>query len=260
LYKSKMMSKSMKKSHIVLITSCISLVVIMIIAVAFVIWASAALGPAPEALAALQSTDQVKITNSPSWITFQPSNKTVNTGLIFYPGGKVEFRSYAPALKQIAQAGYLVVLPNMPLNLAFLDPDKAAEIIKAFPEVMNWALGGHSLGGSMAAMYAAAHPDKIKGLVLWASYPSSTDDLHNKGVKVIMVFGTLDGLVTQSKLDAARSLLPLDTFWVPIPGGDHAQFGSYGPQPGDNPATLSPFDQQMLAVKATVSFLESLSK
>jgi hypothetical protein len=254
------MRKPMKKSHIVLITSTISLLVILIIAAGFVIWASAALGPAPEALTALQSNEKVKIINSPSWIAFKPQNKTVNTGFIFYPGGKVEFRSYAPALRQIAEAGYLVVLPNMPLNLAIFDPNKAAEVINAFPEVMNWAMGGHSLGGSMAAMYAATHPEKIKGLVLWASYPSGTDDLHDKGVKVLMVFGTLDGLVTQSKLEAARLLLPLDTFWVPIPGGDHAQFGSYGPQPGDNPATITPFDQQLAAVKATILFLQNLSK
>jgi hypothetical protein len=250
----------MKKSHIVLISTTISLVVILIIATGFVIWASAALGPAPEALLALQSNDQVKIINTPSWITFEPLNKTADTGFIFYPGGKVEFRSYAPALRQIAEAGYLVVLPNMPLNLAIFAPDKAAEVIKAFPQVMKWAVGGHSLGGSMAAMYSAANPDKIKGLILWASYPSSTDDLHDKSIKVLMVFGTLDGLVTQSKLDAARTLLPLDTSWVAIPGGDHAQFGDYGPQPGDNPATISPVEQQMTAVKATISFLQDLSK
>jgi dienelactone hydrolase len=254
------MSKSMKKSHIFLITTSISLAVLFVIAIGFVVWASAALGPSPEALAALQNTNTVQIISNPSWITFQPVTKSANTGLIFYPGGKVEFRSYAPALRQIAEAGYLVVLPNMPLNLAIFDPNKAADIIKAFPQVMNWAVGGHSLGGSMAAMYTAAHPDKIKGLVLWAAYPSSADDLHDKSVKVLMVFGTLDGLVTQSKLDAARILLPLDTFWVPIPGGDHAQFGDYGPQPGDNPAAVSPIEQQMEAVKATVKFLQGLSK
>jgi len=250
----------MKKSHIILITSTISLLVIVIIATGFVIWASAALGPTPEALAALQSDDQVKIIDNPSWITFQPINRPVDTGFIFYPGGKVEFRSYAPALRQIAKAGYLVILPNMPLNLAIFDPNKANEIIKTFPQIMKWAVGGHSLGGSMAAMYTAANPDKIKGLVLWASYPASTDDLHDKGVKVLMIFGTLDGLVTQSKLDAARNLLPLDTSWVPIPGGDHGQFGDYGSQPGDNPATISPLEQQMATVKATVLFLQNLSK
>ena len=254
------MRNTMKKSHILLISTSISLLIIVLIIAGFVVWSSAALGPTPEALAALESTSSVKIISTPSWITFQPSTQPANVGLIFYPGGKVEFRSYAPALRQIAEAGYLVVLPNMPLNMAVFDPDKASAIIKAFPSVMNWVMGGHSLGGTMAAMYAAAHPDQIKGLVLWAAYPSSTDNLHDKGVKVLMVFGTLDGLVTQSKLDAARMLLPFDTSWVPIPGGDHAQFGDYGPQPGDNPATVSAFDQQMAAVKATVKFLKNLSK
>jgi hypothetical protein len=254
-----MENKSSKKLSF-FIASGITLIVIFSILGGFVLWASNALGPDADALAALSNSSDVAVINTPSWITFKPVNKAVKTGFIFYPGGKVEFRSYAPALKQIAKDGFLVVLPNMPLNLAFLNPEKAAEIIKSFPDVVNWAVGGHSLGGSMAVIYAASHPNEIRGVVLWASYPSSSDDLSSKGIKVLMVFGTQDGVITQAKLDAARPLLPLDTLWVPIKGGNHAQFGDYGSQPGDNPAIISAIEQQAQAVKATIAFLASLNQ
>lgn len=255
-----MMKHEAVKKHYFILISILTVLVVTIVAGGFILWASEALGPAPEALSALQNTDKVKIVSNASWIAFEPLRHPVKTGFIFYPGGKVEFRSYAPALQSIAEQGYLVVLPNMPLNLAFLDPNKANQIIQSFPEVVDWVLGGHSLGGAMAATYVATHADRIKGLVLWAAYPANTDSLRQKGIKVLMVFGTQDGLVTREKLDATRELLPLDTLWVPIEGGNHAQFGFYGQQPGDNQALISALEQQKQAVKATLDFLSTLSK
>ena len=253
------MKRKLHRSPIFLLSVLVSGTVLILISLNFVIWASAPFGPDPEALSALQSTENVNVIHYASWITFQPANKPVSTGFIFYPEGKVEFRSYAPTLKKIAEAGYLVVLPNMPLNLAFFEPEKATQIINSFPKIIKWAVGGHSLGGNMAALFTTNHPEEVKGLVLWASTPLGIQNLNKSQVKVLMVFGTLDGLVPQSKVDAARSLLPVDTLWVPIIGGDHSQFGNYGSQPGDNPALLSAFDQQNQAVVATINFLQNLS-
>lgn len=252
------MRRFFRRSPILLISVTVSGLVTVLILLNFIIWASAPFGPSPEALDALQSTDKVNVVDHASWISFQPVNQSVDTGLIFYPEGKVEFRSYAPTLKKIAEAGYLVVLPNMPLNLAFFEPEKASQIIDSFPKIIKWAVGGHSLGGSMAALFTANHPDQVQGLVLWASTPLGIENLNRSQVKVLMVFGTLDGLVPQSKVEAARSLLPVDTLWVPIIGGDHAQFGNYGAQPGDNPALLSALEQQNQATIATIHFLQTL--
>ena len=41
-----------------------------------------------------------------------------------------------------------------------------------------------------------------------------------------------------------------------IEGGNHAQFGNYGPQKGDLPATISAQDQQAQTVEAIANFLE----
>jgi hypothetical protein len=53
-------------------------------------------------------------------------------------------------------------------------------------------------------------------------------------------------------------LLPADTVWIAIQGGDHAQFGWYGPQSGDNPATIGREEQQKQIIQATITFLDSL--
>jgi len=224
----------------------------------FVIWASGASAPMPEALAALQSDGQVTVQNS-QWLIFRPVATPSTAGLIFYPGGKVDYRAYAPALRAIAAQGYTTVIAPMPLNLAVFAPDRAANIIAALPEVKQWAVGGHSLGGSMAAHFAYAHPNAVQGLVLWASYPASSDNLSSHNLAVVSISGTLDGLATPAKVEASRPLLPAATRWVPIAGGDHAQFGWYGPQAGDNPAAISREEQQKQVVAATLDLLQSLS-
>jgi pimeloyl-ACP methyl ester carboxylesterase len=223
----------------------------------FVAWGSTPARPMPEALAARQSTSQVTVTTG-GWLTFTPAAMQPSTGLIFYPGGRVDYHAYTPAALVIAEKGYLVVIPHMPLNLAVLNPGAAAGVIAAHPEIRHWAIGGHSLGGSMAANFVYTHPGAVDGLVLWASYPATSNNLGQAGVRVLSISGTLDGLSTPEKIAASRSLLPANTVWVPIRGGDHAQFGWYGLQSGDNPATISREEQQQQIVQATLSFLETL--
>lgn len=225
----------------------------------FVVWAEMTPIPMPEALAALQSDSQVEVT-ADRWLIFRPVNLEPATGLLLYPGGRVDSRSYAPAARAIAAEGYLVAIVPMPLNLAIFGADRASEVMAAFPEVDHWAIGGHSLGGAMAARYAHGHPSEAQGLVLWAAYPDASNDLSARDLTVTSIYGTLDGLATQDKIAASRSLLPPETQWVAIEGGNHAQFGWYGPQSGDNPATISQEAQQQQIVEATLRLLGHLSQ
>ncbi len=222
----------------------------------FVIWAENPLGPAPAALAALESDLQVTVTIGEN-IVFAPVGTQPATGLIFYPGGRVDARSYAPALHQIAAQGYLVVLVPAPLNLMVFAPGKAADVIPQYPNIRHWAIGGHSLGGAMAANFVYTHPGSVDGLVLWAAYPASSNDLSQAGVKVLSIYGSND-MAGMGPFDASHALLPADTTWVVIQGANHAQFGDYGPQPGDNPASIDRASQQKQAVDATLEFLRSL--
>jgi len=223
----------------------------------FLLWASDSRPPMPEALASLETDPDVQVSLEP-WITFTPVGGQPNQGFIFYPGGLVEPEAYAPAARAISEAGYLVVITPMPLNLAVLNPGAASDVIAAHPEIQSWAIGGHSLGGSMAASFAKQNPDTIDGLAFWASYPADSSDLSAQPIAVTSIYGTLDGVATPDQVLAAKPLLPVDTAWVPIEGGNHAQFGWYGPQPGDQPATISRAEQQRQVVGASIRLLEKL--
>ncbi len=232
------------------------LALLVLLIVGFVIWASTPARPMPEVYERVP--DLSEVSPGERWLTFSPDGHTPTVGLILYLGGHVDFRAYAPTAQAIAERGYFVVLVRMPLNLAVFAPDAAAEVIAVYPEIEHWAVGGHSLGGAMAAHFAATHPGLVDGLVLWAAYPASSDDLSQSGVRVVSISASFDGLATPDKIDASRPLLPVDTVWVTIEGGNHAQFGWYGPQPGDSPAAISREAQQIQIIEATVALLESL--
>jgi len=233
------------------------LILLGIISGGFVLWGSTPAKPLPEVLTALQSDAQVTVTLG-NWLVFTPVASKPATGFIIYPGGRVDYRAYAPQAHVLAAQDNLVVIVHMPLNLAVFDPNAAETVIAAHPEIMAWVVGGHSLGGSMAANFAHTHPKQLQGLVLWASYPAASDDLSQSKLKVLSISGTLDGLSTPARIKASHSLLPEGTIWVPIAGADHAQFGWYGPQAGDNPASINREEQQRQIVQATAAFLEAL--
>ncbi len=225
--------------------------------VGFVGWAAGAAAPLAEAQAAMQSDAQVAVTTNP-WLVFQPVGATAQTGLILYPGAKVAPAAYAPAAHQFAAAGYLVIIVPMPLNLAIFDADRATAVIATYLQVRHWAIGGHSLGGAMAAQFAYAHPAAVQGLVLWAAYPPDGGSMADRPLAVVSISGTQDGLAIPAKIAASRPLLPPTTTWVPIAGGNHAQFGWYGPQDGDGVATISREAQQAQVVSATLQLLQGL--
>lgn len=247
-------TKGMKKRRLLTIF-IIGLVVL--VTSGFVAWGNTPARPMPEAVDALQSDSQITVATE-NWLTFTPAASQPVTGLIIYPGGHVDYRAYAPTARQIAAQGYMVVIVKMPLALAVLDPDAAQEVIAAHPEIQNWVVGGHSLGGAMAANFARNNPDSVDGLVLWASYPASSDDLSTSMLKVVSIYGTLDGLATGDQIGSSRALLPGSTTWVAIEGGNHAQFGWYGNQAGDLQATISRLDQQAKIISATITLLERI--
>lgn len=226
------------------------------LALAFLLWASTPARPMPEVFERVPGLNEVGANER--WLTFVPDGGAPTVGLILYPGGRVDFRAYAPAAQAIADQGYLVVLVRMPLNLAVFAPDTAAEVMAAYPQIEHWAVGGHSLGGAMAAHFAATHPGSVQGLVLWAAYPAASDDLSRSDLRVVSISASLDGLATPEKIAASRPLLPPETVWVVIQGGNHAQFGWYGDQNGDNPSAISRETQQTQVIAATVALLESL--
>ena len=232
--------------------------VLLISLLGFVIWGSTPLQATPEALIALQSTPTLSVETVQGWTVFRPASNPGRTGLIFYPGGRVDYRAYAPLLRAVAEQGYLVVLTPMTLNLAVFGIETAAAVLPAFPEIQHWAIGGHSLGGSMAAQYVINHPGELDGLVFWASYPAGS--MLDNPVQVLSISASNDGLATPAKIDDSRKLLSPTTTFLTIEGGSHAQFGSYGAQPGDGTPTILPASQWQQTVKATTELLQQIGR
>jgi hypothetical protein len=223
-------------------------------ALAFFVWASNAAQPQSAALAALVPDERVEVQLEP-WISFTPDDPKP-TGVILYPGGRVDPRAYAVTARGLAEAGYLTVIVPMPLNLAVFAPGRAREVMQAYPQIEHWVVGGHSLGGAMAANFAAQNTDPVDGLVLWAAYPAGGDDLSGSGLPVASISGSLDGLADPTAIAGSRPLLPADTAFVEIAGGNHAQFGDYGPQAGDTTASITPEAQWDQVIAATLALLQ----
>ncbi len=202
---------------------------------------------------AMQGSDAVTVEQSGNLTVFAPEQP--EAGFIFYPGGKVEHTAYAPLLLELAEEDVLCVLVKMPLNLAVLDMNAAEGIPEQFPEIENWYIGGHSLGGSMAASYAADHAEELEGLVLLAAY--STADLTETGLEVLSIYGSEDEVLNMEKYGQYLPNLPENTAEAVIDGGNHAQFGSYGPQEGDGEATVTPQAQLAFTLQLVLDLTEN---
>ena len=196
-------------------------------------------------------TGNVRAEQNGDVIWFVPEDPTA--GLIFYPGGKVEDTAYAPLLRACAENGILCALVRMPGNLAVLDANAADGLQQEHPEVTTWYIAGHSLGGAMAAGYAATHEKDFDGLILLAAY--STKDLSQTPLRVLSVYGSEDGVMNRESYEKNRSNLPKDTTEVVLDGGCHAQFGSYGPQDGDGIPTISGEEQVRRTTEVIVAFI-----
>lgn len=186
----------------------------------------------------IESTDQLTF--------FYPDEKTDrSTAMIFYPGGKVEYTAYSPLLVKLAEEGITGILVKMPFNLAVFDINAADKIFNDLPEIKNWYIGGHSLGGAMASSYASDNSESIKGLILLAAYP--VDDIS---IPVLAVYGSNDGVLDITKLQNIKSI-------VEIEGGNHAYFGNYGEQGGDGTAAITRDEQQEETVAAIMDFIKN---
>lgn len=223
----------------------------------FLGWALWIPSPMPEALAAMASDDTVEVRTEPT-LTFLPKSTKPKAGIVIYPGARVDPRSYAPLGRRLAEAGYLAAIPFVRLNMAVFEPDAAARVIAENPDIPTWVAAGHSLGGTMAARFAEANPAQFRGVVFLGSYPLAASQLKDSGLAVLSVYGTLDGVSEPREVRAAELVLPAKTVWVAIEGGNHAQFGYYGDQSGDNAAAISREEQQRQTAAAIISFLSSL--
>lgn len=176
----------------------------------------------------------------------------VGTGFTFYPGGQVERDAYAVLAQKLAKKGFTVILEEVPFDLAVFDPNSAEGNRELLPEITNWYIGGHSLGGVVAANYLASHDEPFSGLIMLASY--ATDDISHLGLPVLCIHGDKDGVLSMEAHDENSEMLPEGVEEAIIKGGNHGQFGNYGKQRGDQDADISREEQQEQTVKLIYDF------
>ncbi|PAF30296.1 alpha/beta fold hydrolase [Paenibacillus sp. 7516] len=233
------------------------LLALIVIGCGFVAWKLfTPYGPQEMAQKAMETADQVTVSEQENWIDFMP-DKPEGISVIFYPGGLVKPESYAPLAHELAKAGHHTVIAKMPVNLAVLKQNLADDIRNAYPDE-SFVMGGHSLGGSMAARYAASHPDALQGIFFLASYPDQKGSVKSLGIQALSILGTNDEVVNATKYQNGRAYLPEDTVYYTIEGGNHSQFGDYGHQSGDGEPEITGEEQLSQTVKAVTEWLEGI--
>lgn len=236
----------MKKAHIslrkkLLISAVTALAILAILAGAFFWYVSDYYRAEDVALVVMAQDDGLTVQDN---LTILSPSYPTDTAVIFYPGAKVEAAAYLPLLDQIRRTGVICILVNMPFHMAIFDAGAAQDVIDDFPEITHWYIAGHSMGGAMASQFAANHADEVDGLILLGAYiygdypPADT----------LTVYGSLNQSV-EDKIDYTENV-------VEIQGGNHAQFGNYGPQKGDAPAAISAEEQQAQTVDAIAAFID----
>ena len=199
----------------------------------------------------LTSTNDLTVIQNEDSIVYVPED--VKAGYIFYPGAKVEYTSYAPLMKSLSEEGILVVLLEMPFNIAFFNMNGAASYLTQYDDVENWYIGGHSLGGVVACSYAYKHQDDFKGMILLASYP--TKDFSDTSLSLLSIRGSNDQVLSTKSYKSAKTKWPKNSKEVVIEGGNHAFYGNYGNQKKDGKATITRESQQSQTVDAITNFI-----
>jgi hypothetical protein len=200
----------------------------------------------------------VEVSDGATALEMRPA-EPARTGLVFYPGARVDPRAYARLLRPVAEAGYPVVIVKQPYNLAILGIGAADRWVGDTDDgVDRWVVGGHSLGGAMAGSYASRERDELVGLLFYAAFPAG--DLSDRDLAVVSVSGTRDGLATPGKIADSVADLPPTAELVAIEGAIHAHFGDYGSQRGDGEPSIDRDTAQREIVTATLEFLERVER
>jgi pimeloyl-ACP methyl ester carboxylesterase len=213
--------------------------------------------------ATLRSSSTVSVVDRATMLEFMPTSTNANPALIFIVGSGVSAHAYAPLLRPVAEAGYPVFIIKLPYRFAPLESqkraagDRARNMITSHPEISHWVISGHSLGGALACQVAQSDPKAFSAMVLVGTTHPKHDDLSSLPIPVTKVYASNDGVAPPDRTLSNKRLLPKQTQWVEIKGGNHSQFGYYGHQLFDGKATISRETQQTATRSA---LLEALIK
>ena len=242
----KFKNKKLKRSLKIIYTISISFILLLFSSLFYLISYTKADDKANDYLI---SNSNVEVITAKDYYFFNSSNE--DTAIIFYPGAKIETKAYAPLLNKLASNNIDAFIVDFPFHMAFFDINAADKIINNY-NYKNIYIMGHSLGGSMAANYLINHLDRLKGIILLASYTTyKIPDYH----KLLSIYGTNDGCLNMKNYQKYHDNFPSNFQELIIEGGNHTNFGLYDMQSGDNPSTISLDTQQELTIEAIKNFI-----
>ena len=178
-----------------------------------------------------------------SYVVDQPKKN-----IIIVPGGKVKPESYQYLAASLALSGYDVTIVKTLFNLAILTPNYGSRFIK---DDMDNVVIGHSLGGTVASMFSQGD-DRITEMIFLASYPIS--DVSDK--EVLILTAEFDEVLDMNDVENSLDNLPSSYISFQITGGNHAQFGWYGPQKGDGTSFITTKEQQNIIINQILDFIQ----
>ncbi len=244
------MKKFLKIFKILLITI---LSIVLLLSITFIIYANIYYH-AKDVDDYLKTDEYVTVTETDKYISFMPNEGKAISGVIIYPGAKVEEKAYSEMMYDLAKLNIFAAIVKMPLRFSFLNPNGADDVINDYKDKVNhFYIGGHSLGGVIAASYAKTNEDKLEGIIFLASYPN--DDLKNSSLWSLSIYGSNDYVLDRNSYAKAKNKLPNKNFEYVIEGGNHANFASYGNQNLDGEATITNEKQINLTVLKIVEFI-----
>jgi len=217
------------------ITGWTALTSLLVTVVSFLTWFHIVFAAEREATLEVFRDDRIQVSEVDGSIVMEATEGAGTTGILYFPGARVDPYSYLYPLSEIAASGVTVVIMDPLMNMALFDTRTIDELSLAAPAVSDWVLSGHSLGGVRACMLAE-HPDVV-GLVLMGSY--CANDISSTDIPVLQILASKDGLIDAEVLRSSAGLLPQSTQKITLEGANHASFGTYGEQPGDGIATLT---------------------
>jgi len=229
----------------------------------FIVWSLLAYRASGGAHASLESSPTVRVEALDGYWRFTPRQSS-GTGLLFFPGALVDPVAYAPIVRAVAERGHTVLLIQVPRRGA-MGGAESEELFNRYSRAVRdteasggpkfWVVGGHSRGGVISCNVARSRPSWLRGLVLIGTSHPRDFSIASLPIPMTQIYGTRDTVADVEKVIAARRNLPPAIEIVEIDGGNHSQFGSYGFQPGDWPATISREEQHNRTVAAIVAAL-----
>ncbi len=177
-------------------------------------------------------------------ISYKVENPKKN--IVFVPGGLVEPDAYSFLALSLAKEGYDVTISKALFNLAIFTPNRSSRFLS--DELDNVVIG-HSLGGVTASMMAEGN-ELVDAVIFLGSYPVA--DLKDKDVYLILAEHDLG--LDLDKVEDSFQYTTFETVFM-IDGGNHAQFGWYGPQRGDGEAEMTTLEQHQIVIEKIIEYI-----